>query len=214
MFWQDQVYWCPVYRTVLRYILYYRSVPSMVPGRQTEHRQRTRYRSLGILAADLYIRSSIRKGDTGFSDLTVVKDQSIVVKHVLIDRAGIIFKRKGVGLVRNGSTVLWVKQAVGQFFSPLKVRWYWLWMVSGSTGTLNAGWAPIVKYMVSWSLFTTFHETVRSRPLSVCVIESWKAYGQIFWVSAVDSSRWVTDVSVLSVQVNSISRANPCWPDV
>ena len=63
------------------------------------------------LAADLYIRSSIRKGDTGFSDLTVVKDQSIVVKHVLIDRAGIIFKRKGVGLVRNGSTVLWVKQA-------------------------------------------------------------------------------------------------------
>lgn len=53
---------------------------------------------------------------------------------------------KGVGFVRNDSAVLWIEQAVAQFFFSIEGE---LCTVSGRTGTLKAGCAPIVKYMVS-----------------------------------------------------------------
>ena len=42
----------------------------------------------------------------------------------------------------------------------------------------------------------------------------WNADGHAFFVASVASSKCVTDVSVSSTQINSISRANPCCPDV
>ena len=56
---------------------------------------------------------------------------------------------KGVGFARNDSAVLWIEQAVAQFFFSIEGEVILALHGIRGTGTLKAGCAPIVKYMVS-----------------------------------------------------------------
>lgn len=117
---------------------------------------------------------------------------------------------KGVGFVRNDSAVLWIEQAVAQFFFSIEGEVILALhgirenrYVKGRMRTDREvhGFLRFV-YNFPGDGQITFVKCMRDVELE----DIW----QCLRVSSVDSSRCVTDVSVLSVQINSISRANPC----